>query len=438
MYIIKELTKKWDQIQNPFLIHPNGELFFKDILEHSTKNLDRIQPSDVVALIGDFDPKTISIMLNLMEKKAIIVPLTKETRDQHNYFFDSASVKYVFEYDKFKTIKKNYQKKDLLTNLQNRKKGGIILFSSGTTAKPKAILHSLDVFLKRFHTPRPTLKTINFLLFDHIGGLNTLFHTLFNLGTVIVPADRRINTILSICNKHNVELLPTTPTFLRLLVIGGYVPTKIPKSIKIITYGTERMDQVTLDRLCTLLPKVDFRQTYGMSELGIFRIKSKSRNSLFMKVGGEGIETKVVNNTLRIKSKNRMEGYLNAKSPFDPKGWYNTEDIVEQEGNYIKIIGRGNEVINVGGLKFMASEIEQEVLSYEGIKFASVFGKNNPITGQHTELIVEEAEGFNLDKKILKNLLAKRLPKHMVPSRIHIKKINFNHRFKKEGIINGL
>ena len=198
------------------------------------------------------------------------------------------------------------------------------------------------------------------------------------------------------------------------------------------------MDQVTLDRLCTLLPKVDFRQTYGMSELGIFRIKSKSRNSLFMKVGGEGIETKVVNNTLRIKSKNRMEGYLNAKSPFDPKGWYNTEDIVEQEGNYIKIIGRGNEVINVGGLKFMASEIEQEVLSYEGVKFASVFGKNNPITGQHTELIVEEAEGFNLDKKILKNLLAKRLPKHMVPSRIHIKKINFNHRFKKEGIINGL
>ena len=49
----------------------------------------------------------------------------------------------------------------------------------------------------------------------------------------------------------------------------------------------------------------------------------------------------------------------------------------------------------------MASEIEQEVLSYEGAKFASVF-ENNPITGQHTELIVEEAEGFNLDKKILK------------------------------------
>mgnify|MGYP001281866610 CR=1 FL=1 len=424
MHIIKELTKKWGHIQYPFLIHSNGELFFKDIIRHTTKNLDLIQPSDVVALIGDFDPKTISIMLNLMEKDAIIVPLTKDTKDQHNYFFDSAAVKYVFEYDKFEIINKSYKKNDLLINLQSRNKGGIILFSSGTTAKPKAILHNLDVFLKRFNTPRPTLRTINFLLFDHIGGINTLFHTLFNLGTIIVPDNRKIDTILSVCEKYNVELLPTTPTFLRLLIIGGYVPQKIPKSLKIITYGTERMDQFTLDRLCSLLPKIDFRQTYGMSELGIFRIKSKSRNSLFMKVGGEGVETRIVNNMLEIKSKNRMEGYLNAKSPFDADGWYRTEDIVDQDGEYIKITGRGNEIINVGGLKFMASEVEREILSFEGVKFASVIGKDNPITGQHTELIVEKAEGFNLDKKHLKKFLTKRLPKHMIPSRIQIKKIN--------------
>ena len=86
----------------------------------------------------------------------------------------------------------------------------------------------------------------------------------------------------------------------------------------------------------------------------------------------------------------------------------------------------------------MASEVEKEILSIDGVKFASVIGKNNPITGQHTELIVEEADGFTLDKRLLKEKLVKRLPKHMVPSRIHIKKINYNHRFKREGIKNGL
>jgi len=46
------------------------------------------------------------------------------------------------------------------------------------------------------------------------------------------------------------------------------------------------MDQPTLDELCKLLPSVDFRQTFGMSELGIVRVKSEARDSLFMKVGG--------------------------------------------------------------------------------------------------------------------------------------------------------
>ena len=64
------------------------------------------------------------------------------------------------------------------------------------------------------------------------------------------------------------------------------MPEKVPKYLKIITYGTERMDQPTLDALCEQLPKIDFRQTYGMTELGVVRVKSKARNSLFMKIGG--------------------------------------------------------------------------------------------------------------------------------------------------------
>ena len=76
------------------------------------------------------------------------------------------------------------------------------------------------------------------------------------------------------------------------------------------------MDQPTLDALCELLPNIDFRQTFGMSELGIVRVKSEARNSLFMKVGGEGVETRVVDSA-EIRSQTRMLGYLNADSPFD-------------------------------------------------------------------------------------------------------------------------
>ena len=52
----------------------------------------------------------------------------------------------------------------------------------------------------------------------------------------------------------------------------------------------QRMDQPTLSRLVNQFPKVDFRQTYGMSELGILRTKSKASDSLYMSVGGEELK----------------------------------------------------------------------------------------------------------------------------------------------------
>ena len=195
-----------------------------------------------------------------------------------------------------------------------------------------------------------------------------MLHTLFNKGTVVAPKTRNVSSILEICRIHDIEVLPTTPTFLRMMLMSGLIPDNLPKSLGIITYGTERMDQTTLNTLCKLLPKVDFRQTFGMSELGIVRVKSKSRDSLFMKIGGEGVETRTRNNVLEIRSQTRMLGYLNADSPFDLDGWYNTNDIVEEHNGFYKIVGRTNEVINVGGLKFMPSEIEREAMRYKGIE----------------------------------------------------------------------
>ena len=84
-----------------------------------------------------------------------------------------------------------------------------------------------------------------------------------------------------------------------------------------------------LAKLVAALHHVEFRQTYGMSELGILRIKSLCSNSLFMKIGGEGVESKVINNVLCLRSKSRMLGYLNAESPFDQDGWCCTKDVVD-------------------------------------------------------------------------------------------------------------
>jgi acyl-CoA synthetase (AMP-forming)/AMP-acid ligase II len=191
------------------------------------------------------------------------------------------------------------------------------------------------------------------------------------------------------------------------------------------------MDQPTLDELCRRLPNVDFRQTFGMSELGIVRVKSEARNSLFMKIGGEGVQTKVIHQVLHIHSENRMLGYLNTTSPFDSEGWYDTNDIVEVKDDYYKITGRLGEMINVGGLKFMASEIERVALAFPNVYLVQAIAKQNPITGQHVELSVQPSTEGAVDKQLLLTFLKQKLQPHMVPKRIRLESVAVGHRFKK-------
>lgn len=430
MRVLERLRETWRGIDYPCLIRNGEALRFSDIASQHDIDLSRLRKGDVVAVVGDFDPQSILTLLRLVELGAIIVPLTEETHAEHDYFFNSAHVDAVVRDGRV-----NRRRQDgshaLIQELRNKDHPGLILFTTGTTGRPKAILHDVTLFLRRYETPRPALRTIGFLSFDHIGGINTLLHTLFNKGVVVSPASRSVESVLEVCRKHRVQVLPATPTFLRMMLMSGAVPGEVPSCLEVITYGTERMDQPTLDDLCRLLPRVDVRQTYGMSELGIVRVKSEARDSLFMKVGGEGVETRVVQNVLHIRSTTRMLGYLNAPSPFDSDGWYDTRDIVEEKNGYYRIVGRTGDVINVGGLKFTISDVERVALRFPGVSLVRAYPRENPITGQHVELAVQPIEQGAVDTDALRSYLESQLQSHMVPRRIRIESVSVNHRFKR-------
>lgn len=77
-----------------------------------------------------------------------------------------------------------------------------------------------------------------FLQLDHIGGVNTLLYTLANGGAVIVPAQRAPGIVAACIEQHRVELLPTSPTFLNLLLLSGEHERHDLSSLALITYGT--------------------------------------------------------------------------------------------------------------------------------------------------------------------------------------------------------
>ncbi|MEO5376216.1 MAG: long-chain fatty acid--CoA ligase [Magnetococcus sp. DMHC-6] len=433
MHLLTELADRYRGFTDPFLIGPEFELRFTNLeAAPGLPAVAEISPGDVVAVIGDFSPQAIKQLIEVVDRGGVVVPLTPETRQQHDYFFEAAGVDWVVEKDQAQRLRLQQKEHPFLETLRARHHPGLILFSTGTTGRPKAILHDFNFFLERYRTKRPTLRTISFLMFDHIGGINTLFHTLFNRGCLIIPSGRRPDQVLDTIKAFDAELLPTSPTFLRLLFLSGLLEhSPPPPSLKVITYGTERMDPYTLQSLGKLLPQVDFRQTYGMSELSILRVKSESRESLWMQIGGEGVLVKVEEGILKIKAENRMLGYLNAPSPFDGEGWYHTGDLVEQKGSYLRILGRTGDVINMGGIKVLPAELEEVALTHPGVLRAKVKGVNNPITGQFIEITCEPRPNITLTREQLRAFLAERLPEEKRPHRFCIGSVPFNHRFKQ-------
>ena len=171
--------------------------------------------------------------------------------------------------------------------------------------------------------------------------------------------DRGVASVCRVIARHRVELLPTSPSFLNLLLISGAPGSFDLSSLALITYGTEVMPERTLKMANEVFPGVRFLQTYGLSELGILRSKSESDDSLRAKIGGEDYETRVVDGRLLIRARSSMLGYLNAPSNLAVWSYFkggkrfhgdlegNIFSVTFQEG-WIRIIPLKDDVYSVG------------------------------------------------------------------------------------------
>ena len=322
----------------------------------------------------------------------------------------------------------------LLNELRGSGRPGLIVFSSGSTGKSKAALHDFTKLLDKFRVPRRAKRMLSFLLFDHLGGINTILYILSNGGTIVTLPSRNPEEVCRIIETHRVQVLPTSPTFIKLLLLSEAYTRYDLSSLELVTYGTEPMSESTLKRFHELFPQIELQQTYGLSELGVLRSKSKASDSLWVKIGGEGFETRVVNGLLEIKAHTAMLGYLNAPSPFTSDGWLMTGDAVEVDGEYMLIKGRASEMINVGGEKVYPAEIEDVLMQMPNVRDVVISGEPNPITGQivAARFQLTKPEELSALRQRVREFCRNRLPSYKTPVRIAITgEEQYSSRYKK-------
>lgn len=153
-----------------------------------------------------------------------------------------------------------------------------------------------------------------------------------------------------------------------------------------------------------------------------------------MRVGGEGVETRVVDGILQIRSRMSMMGYLNAPSPYDADGWFNTQDEVEVDGEWLRFKGRRSEIINVGGEKVYPAEVESVIMELDHVVDATVGKEPHPFTGS---IVVAEVrldrpeDPRELVKRVRAHCFA-RLPSFKVPVKVRLAESDrITERFKK-------
>lgn len=430
-----------------FLHHMGMSYSYEELLariNEAARFIDEIPTGENVALIGNYSFETIAYFFSLYLKVTTVIPITNVKEEEISKRLTEGQVSYAVTLDKNldpkieRVATASAKKHPILEGLSAKQRAGLILFSSGSTGVPKAIVHDLDKLLQSYQDKKTrNLCMIVFLMFDHIGGLNTLFNAVAMGGTIVIPGDRSPDNVAELIQRYQVALLPTSPTFLSLMLMSEALERYDLSSLRMVSYGTEPMPESLLQRCKNAFPrKVKFLQTFGTSETGISKTISKSSSSTLMKLDDPDIGHKIVQGQLYLKSKTQTLGYLNAESDsFTDDGWFRTGDIVEEaDDGFVRIVGRITEIINVGGQKVLPSEVESVLLEMSQIKDCVVTSIENSITGQAVKADVVLAEGVGEQniKKTVRSYCRNKLDGYKIPVKVAVvESTSFTERFKK-------
>lgn len=416
--------------QQPAFIHEGRAVSYGEVVDSIASFRQRVAQAGIgagqsVVVLGDYSPEVFCMMLALAQNGSIVIPLTSNSVIEESVALGVSGCDWYVRFaangiDASIEPRQIATDNRLLAEFRARGVPGLILFSSGSTGKPKGILHDFNQVAEKFRKQRAPVVAIPFLMIDHFGGINTILAITASLGTVVTVADRSVPNICAAIDRYKVELLPATPSFLTLLMASRLNAEYDLSSLKRITYGTEVMPQSTLDRVKAAFPGVNLLQTYGLSEVGVLRSQSREDGSLWVRIGGDGFQTKIIDGVLWIKSEYAMVGYLNAPSEFDADGFFNTQDQVEVDGDYFRILGRVTDLINVGGQKVYPAEVESVILDIDNVQDVAVFGEFHNLLGQIVvaKIVLEQPESVESVKKRVRQACQGKLASFKVPAKV--------------------
>jgi len=304
-----------------------------------------------------------------------------------------------------------------------------ILLTSGTTARPKMVVHTLSGLAGAIGATDPLADGFVWSTFYDMrryGGLQVFLRAILTGGSLVLSsAHESVDDFLIRAGVHGVSHISGTPSHWRKAVMSPSVHRISPRYIRL---SGEIADQAILDTLRSFHPQASIAHAFASTEAGVaFDVRDGLAGfpaSLIAERTGD-LEMKVVEASLRIRSPRIALRYIGdgAGSLTDAEGFVDTGDIVELRGDRYYFIGRRDGVINVGGLKVHPEEVESVINRHPEVRMSLVRTRKNPITGSlvvaDVVLKVPADKGLarRCEREILQ-LCTEALPRHKVPAAI--------------------
>jgi acyl-coenzyme A synthetase/AMP-(fatty) acid ligase len=287
-------------------------------------------------------------------------------------------------------------------------------------------LASLAGAITRSESQRPVIWG-TFYDIRRYGGLQIYLRAVLTRSSLVITGPQEpLASFLQRAGEAGVTHISGTPSHWRRALMSPAADEIAPRYIRL---SGEISDQAILNSLRSFYQQAEISHAFATTEAGVaFDVRDGlSGFPVSVLSGTPGVELKVVDSTLRVRSSRTSLRYLGENPPVlrDPDGFVDTGDaLVLRDGRYY-FQGRRDGVINVGGLKVHPEEVEAVLNSHPEVRLSLVKTKKSPITGALVVADVQlraqttpEGDQARELQLAIKQFCRDSLPPHKVPAAI--------------------
>jgi acyl-coenzyme A synthetase/AMP-(fatty) acid ligase len=275
-----------------------------------------------------------------------------------------------------------------------------LMLTSGTSGLPKIVGHTLDglagAIIAEGPARHPNATWATFYDIRRYGGLQIFLRAVIGGGSMVLsePGEAIADHVARL-RAGGVTHISGTPSHWRKLMMSGAAANFSPRYVRL---SGEIADQAVLDGLARTFPLASIGHAYASTEAGVGFAVDDGREGFPADLIGwnrDGVEMKVVDGSLRIRSHRTARAYIGADAPplADAEGFVDTGDMVELRGERYHFVGRRGGIINIGGLKVHPEEVEAVINRHESVRMSHARSRRSPITGAIVVADVVLADG---------------------------------------------